>query len=138
MGVNEPEDRAPTSLLGRIVGLRCPRCGVGRMFRGLLRMEPKCSECGLVYERDGGYFLGSSYVNYGFTALSLTVAYISLHFGAGWSNTVLAGPLVAWVILFPLFFFRYARAIWLGMDFYFDATGFEEDVPRDTESSDQS
>ncbi|MCQ0987763.1 DUF983 domain-containing protein [Jiella marina] len=29
---------------------RCPRCGEGRLFAGFLRLEPRCSACGLDYE----------------------------------------------------------------------------------------
>jgi uncharacterized protein (DUF983 family) len=28
---------------------RCPRCGKGKMFRGLLALQPSCSVCGLDY-----------------------------------------------------------------------------------------
>lgn len=33
------------------VGLagRCPRCGVGRLFNGFLRLRPQCDHCGLSY-----------------------------------------------------------------------------------------
>ena len=26
---------------------RCPRCGVGRIYQGLLRVVPRCPQCGL-------------------------------------------------------------------------------------------
>jgi uncharacterized protein (DUF983 family) len=29
---------------------RCPRCGEGRLFDGLLRFAPRCSACGLDYD----------------------------------------------------------------------------------------
>lgn len=106
--------------------LRCPRCGVGRLFVGWFRMHERCPGCDLKYERAPGYFLGSSYLNYGATALTLVVAYPLLHFGVGWTNTELTFPLVAWVMVFPLFFFRYARSLWLGMDYHFDGGSFDE------------
>ncbi|WP_448951283.1 DUF983 domain-containing protein [Labrys neptuniae] len=28
---------------------RCPRCGQGRLFEGLISLKPKCSACGLDY-----------------------------------------------------------------------------------------
>jgi uncharacterized protein (DUF983 family) len=28
---------------------RCPRCGEGRLFSGLLGLEPRCPACGLDY-----------------------------------------------------------------------------------------
>lgn len=72
------------------------------------------------YERAPGYFLGSAYVNYGITAVMLMFAYFVLHFGFRWSNRQLALPLSAFCVLFPLWAFRYARAIWLALDCHFD------------------
>ena len=110
----------------RAVQLRCPRCGEGDLFRNWFIMYPTCSHCGLRYERAPGYFLGSAYVNYGIIALTLTVMYVGLHFGAEISNEWLAGPLVGYCTLVPLFLFRYARSWWLAMDCYFDPTSFAE------------
>jgi uncharacterized protein (DUF983 family) len=112
--------------VSRALRLRCPRCGKGRLFRNWLIMPPKCLDCGLRYERAPGYFLGSAYINYGFVALTLTAMYMGLHFGAGISNQVLAGPLIAYSIIVPLILFRYARAWWLAMDCYFDPASFAE------------
>jgi uncharacterized protein (DUF983 family) len=37
------------------VGLagRCPRCGQGRLFDGILKLAPQCRACGLVYNDPG-------------------------------------------------------------------------------------
>lgn len=92
------------------------------MFASFFRMHEKCSHCGLKYERAPGFFLGSTYINYGLTAATLTAAYMGLHFGAGYSNQVLALPLSAFFVLFPICFFRHARALWLAMDCFFDTS----------------
>ena len=83
-------------------------------------MPERCSECRLKFERAPGYFLGSSYINYGLTAVALMIMYFALHFGAGWTNRELTYPLVAFCVVFPLFTFRYARALWLALDCHFD------------------
>ena len=118
---------APRPLLwtsiGRALRLRCPRCGEGRLFAGLFRMLSHCSHCRLKYEQAPGFFLGSAYFNYGLTALILMATYTSLHFGVGLSHRALTPWLIAFCVLFPLFFFRYARSLWLAMDCYFDVTG---------------
>ncbi len=110
----------------RALRLKCPRCGEGPLFKNWFVMHAKCPHCGLRYERAPGYFLGSAYVNYGIIALSMTAMYMGLHFGAGYSNQVLAPPLIAYCIILPLFLFRYARAWWLAMDCYCDPTSFAE------------
>jgi uncharacterized protein (DUF983 family) len=104
----------------RALRLRCPRCGEGKLFRGLMTMHHHCDHCGYVFERAPGYFLGSTYMNYGFTTLSLTALYMGLHYGLDISNAALAIPLLAYCALVPLIIFRYARAWWLAMDSFFD------------------
>ena len=90
-------------------------------------MHPSCSNCKLRYERAPGYFLGSAYINYGWTTVTLTIAYVVLHFKAGYDNHTLWAPLLAYCVLFPLLSFRHARAFWLAMDCYWDSTDFEFD-----------
>jgi len=93
-------------------------------------MHRSCSECGFVYERAPGYFLGSAYLNYGFMALTLTPLYMGLHFGLGWSNRALAIPLGLYCMIVPIVLFRYARAWWLAMDCVLDSSHFAESEPR--------
>ena len=113
-------------LLARAVRLKCPQCGESKLFHHWVLMYPKCEHCGLTYEREPGYFLGSIYVNYGLTALTSTVAYIVFHFIMGYPNWWVMPPLVAFCILFPILFFPFARAYWLAMDLSFDRYGGEE------------
>jgi hypothetical protein len=88
-------------------------------------MHEACPHCRLHYERAPGYFLGSTYINYGVTVIAVMIVYFGLHFGVGWSNTSLAAPLAGFCMLFPLYFFRYARSLWLAIDYYVDPTGFD-------------
>jgi uncharacterized protein (DUF983 family) len=37
----------PVSLLSIALHCRCPRCGQGRLFDGLLKVAPRCARCGL-------------------------------------------------------------------------------------------
>ncbi len=112
----------PTSemVLKRALHLKCPRCGEQPMFRGWFRMHHSCPSCGYLFERAPGYFLGSIYVNYGITVILLTVAYGFFHFGLKYTNAQLAIPLVAFCVVWPLLWFRYARALWIAFDFAFD------------------
>lgn len=108
----------------RSLRLVCPRCGRGPLFQNLFSMLKRCPECGLKYERAPGYFLGSTYINYGFTVLTVIPMYMVLHYCAGFSNDQLMAPLVTYCTIVPLILFRYARAYWLAMDCYCDPVGF--------------
>jgi hypothetical protein len=50
--------------------------------------------------------------------VTITVLYIVLHFLLEINNRTLA---------LPLLFFRHARALWIAIDCFFDAAGFESD-----------
>ena len=56
-------------LFKRSLLLRCPVCGQGKLFRGWFAMHERCERCGVKFEREPGFFLGSIYVNYGLTAV---------------------------------------------------------------------
>ena len=104
----------------RSLRLRCPRCGGSRIFSGWFRMNEACESCGLKYGREPGFFLGSIYFNYGMTALLVVVVYFACYFGEWLSPQTLLWSLTAFSVVFPIWFFRYARSLWLGMDHWLD------------------
>lgn len=112
-------------LLSRAIRLRCPRCGVGRLFHGFFAMKPSCDHCQLMFERESGFFLGAIYFNYGVTAIVITIVYPLLTLSRTTTRqTALIASLV-FSVLFPIWFFRYARSLWLAFDFLID--------PRETQ-----
>src|SRR5262245_46971871 len=114
------------TLLWRAARLYCPVCGRGRLFRNWFAMHPRCGECGFHYERGPGYWLGSIYVNYGLTALIVTAGYLGFFFSEAIEPTTLLWLCVGFCFVFPLWFFRYARAVWVAVDLYFDPPRAEE------------
>ena len=117
--------------------LKCPICSEGQIFEGFIRTRKICSVCGFQFERGQGYFLGSTYINYGVTTLLTTWTYMVLRFGFEVSKSVLIPALAAFCIIFPVVFFRYARSLWLSFDCYFDKTGAMERVPEREKSEDE-
>lgn len=83
-------------------------------------MNKGCPECGLKYEREPGFFLGSIYFNYGLTALLVVIFYPILLFTRTLPESRLLLGAFIFVLVFPLLFFRYARALWLGFDQWYD------------------
>jgi uncharacterized protein (DUF983 family) len=90
------------------------------LFRGWFSMHERCSHCGLKFLREPGYFLGSIYFNYGVTAVLVMAGYLGLYFATNVSPDLLLWVMAAVCVVFPLWFFRYARSLWLGLDLYFD------------------
>jgi uncharacterized protein (DUF983 family) len=100
----------------RALALRCPRCGNAPVFRGWFGMHDRCSACGRTFNRAPGYFLGSIYFNYGVTAVLLVIGYFTLFFALGRVGPAWLAALAAFTLFFPLWFFRYARALWMALD----------------------
>ena len=93
--------------------LKCPRCGEDQMFSGMFKMRLGCSSCHFRFEREAGYFVGAMYINYGMTVLIAFAGYFVLDYFTPISflpNFILW---VAFSALFPVFFFRYSRSLWL-------------------------
>jgi uncharacterized protein (DUF983 family) len=105
-----------TRALGRAIRLRCPRCGATPLFRGWFRMAEACALCGLRFERAQGYFVGAIYVNYAVTAILAIGGFFLLWGLLGLSTGVQLAVLVPIVVIFPLWFFRYSRSLWLALE----------------------
>ena len=108
------------TIIWRCLRLRCPACGRGRLFRGWFRMHAKCDGCGMKFEREPGYFLGSIYFNYGVTALLVIGLYLGLWLGDVATPEQLLVSLTVFSVIFPLIFFRWSRALWMALDHFYD------------------
>ena len=109
--------------LARGLRLRCPRCGVGRLFRGPFRILHNCPECHLRFEREQGYFVGAIYLNYAATVVVAMTGYFLLHRYAG---LTLGAQLALWgtfCVVFPLWGLRYSKSLWLALDHFLDPEG---------------
>ena len=115
------------ALLRNAVRLRCPVCKSARIFPGIMKMADACPACGIPLKREAGYFLGSIYFNYGATCALAALAYFGLLFGLDAPKGVALGTALSVAVLFPFWFWRYARSLWLMFDQYFD--------PRDPPTS---
>ena len=131
----EPLLARAARIAGRAVRLRCPRCGAMPLFpgtppspapvgpirqalrrlQGWFVMEPQCLLCGLRYERAQGYFVGAIYINYAVTATIAIGGYFLLWVGADLSTPAQFAIWVPFLLVFPLWFFRWSRSLWLGL-----------------------
>jgi Protein of unknown function (DUF983) len=106
-------------VLGRGLRNRCPNCGDATLFRtgSWFEVNPSCARCGLVFERDEGFFIGSMSINYGVTLVCFLTPVIVLTY-KGIIGTTLAIVLSGVGALgFPILFYRSSRSWWL-MQYY--------------------
>jgi Protein of unknown function (DUF983) len=79
-------------------------------------MAAACPLCGLRFERAQGYFVGAIYINYTMTVLVAIVGFFLLWGAAGFSTRGQLVVLLPLVAVFPLWFFRYSRSLWLAVE----------------------
>src|SRR5262249_59677525 len=87
---------------------------------GPFGMRERCLACGLVCEREPGYFVGAISLNYGPTPLPAIAGYFALD---AWLSPPVGLQLLVWgsfAVLFPLWFFRYSKCLWLSLDHLVD------------------
>jgi uncharacterized protein (DUF983 family) len=102
--------------MGRALRLRCPRCGRAPLYRGWFVMNVVCPVCDLRFERAQGYWVGAIYVNYGLTVLIAVGGYFLLWSRTGLSTSVQLAIWLPFCVVFPVWFFRYSRALWLAVE----------------------
>ena len=105
--------------LAAILALRCPRCLTGSIWQGLLTMNRSCPACGLVFEREPGYFTGAMVVSYAIAVPTFGLIVIAqLLAGVDAATALLVGGSI-YLFLAP-FIFRYSRVVWLHFDWGVD------------------
>ena len=102
--------------LGRAARLVCPRCGKAPLFRSHFRMNTVCAVCDLTFERAQGYWVGAIYVNYGATTTIALGGYFLLWAYTGLSTAAQLAVWIPFLLVFPLWFFRYSRSFWLALE----------------------
>ena len=116
------------SKLNSILTGSCPRCQNESMyldknplhFSKLLKMNEKCSHCGLKYQIEPSFFYGAMYVSYGLNvALGVAAFVISYLIFNSSIKTAFIAIVVSNVVLFP-FVLRWSRNIYINMFVAFD------------------
>lgn len=94
---------------------RCPQCGEGRLFKGVLEMHPRCERCGAVFYRDPGSWTGATVLTYvGASAFAVVML------AALWATGRLREPGAEWIVLasvtaWVLLTLRPLKAFWVGL-----------------------
>jgi uncharacterized protein (DUF983 family) len=112
-------DRA-RKILFRGLMLRCPDCGEAGIYQAPLQVKHHCTHCGLVFQREQGYFTGALYINLLVAEFSVLLTFvICLLVGVENTDRMFA-ILLAMGVLMPLLFFHHSRSLWLCFDHFID------------------
>ena len=105
-------------MLARTIRLRCPVCGRGPIFQTPFRVRHSCAECGAIFQREEGFFVGAIMTNVVATEATILSAYLLTLLAAGDVSTLTIGVLFAIGLLFPILFYHHSWSLWLGLDHY--------------------
>lgn len=113
----KPKQTSIVTVLLRALRLRCPACGQSSIARGPFRIKHHCANCGSLFKREEGFFVGAILANVLATeALILLVCLIWLTIVGASYETVLAGLFVI-ALLFPVLFYHHSWSLWLAFDY---------------------
>lgn len=107
------------------LALKCPRCNEGELFESknpyqpgkMMTMHSHCSNCGLRYEKEQGFFYGAMYVSYmlniAFFVTATIAWYLFIEDLIDWRLYI--GIYVLLTVLLVPVIFRYSRSLWMIM-----------------------
>ena len=108
----------------------CPKCQEESMyensnpyvFRDVIKINKKCSQCQIKYRIEPSFFYGSMYVSYGVgIAFAITAFVVSFFFFKASINMVFIS-IVGTLLVFAPIIMRLSRNIWINMFLHFDIT----------------
>lgn len=111
------------SKVSAALSMKCPRCEKGDLYLTknpytpgkMLEMHRTCSNCGMKYERETGFFYGAMYISYMLNIalfVTATVGYYWLLEDIVDWRWYISGYVGLTVLLSPVIF-RMSRSIWL-------------------------
>ena len=80
-------------------------------------MHTHCDYCGLIYEREQGYFVGAIYINVIATESLLLGALLIYTLITGNISQTILTVLIVLALTLPLVFFHHSRSLWLCVDY---------------------
>lgn len=103
-----------------IIHARCPRCRVGKIYANAAYslsgqgIHKNCPHCGMVYEREPGYFYSAMYVGYAFIVAELVTLGVGTSILTGSTNPWLyIIVMLSIVLILAPVNYRYSRVILL-------------------------
>lgn len=86
-------------------------------------MRERCGQCGFVFERAQGYFVGAIYVNYVVTIALCVAGFLALERWSDLSSTAQVTLWTTFSVASPLVFFRYSRSLSLSVEYLMHPDG---------------
>lgn len=118
-------------LLARGLRRQCPRCGAGDLFAGLFDIRDPCPRCGLIFEREEGYWLGAMIIAFAVIESAFGLSFVATMLltwpDVPWTALLIVG-LIATAIL-PILISPWTRTVWMAIDRAFLPTPDQPEPP---------
>lgn len=107
---------------------KCPRCQEGEFFishpydlKNAGNLHENCSNCGLKYEREPGFFQGAMYVSYALGVALFVTLWVSFNLFFPWISTGVQVTIVAFssIVLTP-YMYALSKIIWSNLFFHYE------------------
>ena len=108
-------------IVARGLANRCANCGGHTLFQpGMhFRINERCADCGLKFDRGDGFFLGPFVINYTVTVAVFIVPVLLLNLSGAIGTIPAIVAAGAGALLIPILLYRRSWSWWLMTYFYF-------------------
>lgn len=99
----------------RCLRLRCPVCGDSLIIQSPFKVRHHCPQCGALYQREDGFFVGALTINVVTTELIILLLYLMSILLLNSYQLILVILFVVG-LLFPVAYYHHSWSIWLSLD----------------------
>jgi uncharacterized protein (DUF983 family) len=102
--------------LGRCLKLQCPACGRASIVERPFQLKHRCTECGVIFKREEGFFVGAIMANVIATEVVILIVYFLALLLTSLDEQNMLTVLFVVGVTFPLAFYHHSWSFWLGVD----------------------
>jgi uncharacterized protein (DUF983 family) len=110
------------STLLSVLNCKCPNCSKGKVYKkhhffSFAKMNDKCVNCNLLFEKEPGFFFGAMFVSYALVVAECVAVFVAsgVLFFDNWFSYYLIPILLLSVAVFAPFNYRLSRVIWIAL-----------------------
>src|SRR5436190_500197 len=103
--------------IGRSLRLKCPVCGKASIVGRPFNLRNSCAECGTLFKREPGFFVGAIMANVVVTEVVIVLTYFACLLFTSVDERLMLALLFVIGVSFPLAFYHHSWALWLGLDY---------------------
>lgn len=113
-------ERHITVAILRCLRLLCPACGGSFIAQSPFKIRHYCPSCGVLFQREEGFFVGAITINVVATELIILALYFVCLLTLNSYRLILTALFITG-LLFPVAFYHHSWSIWLSLDHFVES-----------------